>query len=372
MPLANLRLYFDSQPASEEQVDLFREIRVDQAIGLACEAELDIDLALDDTGLWSTIEDEFAQPFRRIRIEVKIGEDGEFSALIDGPIVAQRFELASGPGESLLTLVVHDDSVLLNQVESVAVFEDQTPDQIAQTLISDGGLTAQVDTVPAAGSSYTRYVVQRGTAMQLLLDLARRHGMMAYVKPGQTPGQSIAVFARPSMVRGEAGELLLIGEERNINKFSVQLDALLPTAVKGGDVQLSDNTLLSTEADSASLTALGDNPVHSVLSTPAVSLLDGAREEQNDLDDASAATVDASSFAFTASTEIDANDYDHVLSPYQVIGVAGPGGYLAGDYLISRVQHVISDSGYKQNLTLKRNARAAGSSGGGGLPGGIF
>lgn len=372
MALANLRLYFDSRPAGEEQLDLFREIRVDQAIGMACEAELDIDLALDDAGLWSTIEDEFAQPFRRIRIEVKMGEDGEFSALIDGPIVAQRFELAAGPGESLLTLVVHDDSVLLNQVESVAVFEEQTPDQIAQTLISDGGLTAQVDTVPAAGSRYTRYVVQRGTAMQLLRDLARRHGMLAYVKPGEVPGQSIGVFARPSMVRGEASELLLVGEERNINKFSVQLDALLPTAVRGGDVQLSDNTLLSSEVGSASLAPLGDVAMHAALATTAVSLLDGAREEQNDLDDASTATVDASSFAFTASTEIDANDYDHVLSPYQVIRVAGPGGYLGGDYLISRVRHVINDSGYKQGLTLKRNARAAGSSGGGGLPGGIF
>jgi len=370
MALANLRIYLDGEAANEEQLDLFREIRVDQAIGLACEAELDIDLVLDDAGLWSTIEDEFAQPFKRIRVEVKMGEDGTFNALIDGPIIAQRFELAAGPGESLLTLVVHDDSVLLNQVETVAVFEDQTPDQIAETLITDGGLSAEVDSVPAAGSSYTRYVVQRGTAMQLLRDLARRHGMLAYVKPGDTPGQSIGVFTRPSLVRGDASELLLIGEDRNIHKFSVQLDALLPTAARAGDVQLSDNTLLSSEAGSPALTALGDEPLHSALAPTAVTLLDGTREEQNDLDDASAAAVDASSFAFTASTEIDANDYDHVLSPYQVISVAGPGGYLGGDYLISRVRHVINDGGYKQNLTLKRNARSAGSSGGGGLPGG--
>lgn len=371
MALANLRVYLDSTPADEEQLDLFREIRVDQAIGMAGEAELEMDLTLDDQGLWSMIEEEFAQAFRRIRIEVRLGE-GEFSALIDGPIVAQRFELGAGPGTSKLTLVVHDDSVLLNQVESVALFEDKSPDQIAETLITDGGLIAEVETVPAAGSAYTRYVVQRGTAMQLLRDLARRHGMFAYVKPGDTPGQSIGVFARPSMVRGEASELLLIGEERNISKFSVQLDALLPMTAKTGSVRLSDSAIITSEATTAAIDPLGPEALHSALAPQAVSLIGNAREEQNDIDAATAAAVDLSAFAYTATTEIDANDYDTVLSPYQVIGVAGPGGYLGGDYLISRVQHVINDSGYKQNLTLKRNARSGGSSAAGGLPGGIF
>lgn len=371
MALANLCVYLDDTPADENRLDLFREIRVDQAIGMAGEAELEIDLVLDDQGQWSMIEEEFAQAFRRIRIEVRMGK-GEYSALIDGSIVAQRFELGADPGQSKLTLVVHDDSALLNQVESVALFEDQSPDQIAETLISDGGLTAEVETVPSAGSAYTRYVVQRGTAMQLLRELARRHGMFTYVKPGDVPGQSIGVFARPSMVRGEASELLLIGEERNIHKFSVQLDALLPMAVRASNIRLSDSEILSSEASTASLEPLGAEAIHSSLAPQAVSLLNGTREEQNDLDAATAAAVNLSAFAYTATAEIDANDYDTVLSPYQVIAVAGPGGYLGGDYLISRVQHIINDSGYKQNLTLKRNARSAGYSVGSELPGGIF
>lgn len=371
MALANFRVYFDGTPADEEQLDLFREIRVDQAIGMACEAELDIYLSLDDQGTWSMIEEEFSQAFRRIRVEVRMGK-GEFSALIDGPIVAQRFELGASAGESKLTLVVHDDSVMLNQVENVALFEDKSPDQIAQTLITDGGLTAEVETVPSAGSSYTRYVVQRGTAMQLLRDLARRHGMFAYVKPGVLPGKSIGVFAKPSTVRGDASELLLIGEKRNISKFSVQLDALLPMTVRSGDIQLSDGSVLSSEASTSSLDPLGSDAVHSSLAPKAVSILSSSREEQNDLDAATTAAVDLSSFAYTASTEVDANDYDTVLFPYQVISIAGPGGYLGGDYLISRVQHVLNDNSYKQSLTLKRNARSAGSSGGAGLPGGVF
>jgi hypothetical protein len=361
MALANLRMYLDTTPATEEQLDLFREIRVDLAEGMAGEAELEIELSLDDQGMWSTIEEEFSQAFRRIRIEARMGE-GEFTALIDGSIVAQRFELAASPSKSVLTLVVHDDSILLNQTEDVAMFEDQTPDEIAQTLITDAGLTAEVESVPASGSSYTRYVVQRGTAMQLLRELARQHAMHVYVKPDTTPGHSIGVFARPSMVLGEAGELLLIGENRNTNNFSVHLDALQPTTARASDVRLSDNEILSSESESSSLDPLGSDALNDVLQPRVSRLLSGTREEQNDLDAATAAAVDQSSFAYTATTEVDSNNYNYVLSPYQVIRVAGPGGYLGGNYFISRVKHVINCCSYKQSLTLKRNARSGGSS----------
>ena len=370
MALAAIRIYLNDAPASEEQLDLFREIRVDQAIGVAAEAELEIDLTLDDQGQWSVIEDEFAQPFQRIRVEVKLGE-GAFTALIDGPIISQRFELGAGPGDSALTLVVHDDSVLLNQAEEVALFEDKPVHEIAESLISAGGLEPDVQTVTDAGAAQTRYVVQRGTAMQLLRDLARRHGMFVYVRPGDLPGKSVCVFAHPALTPSGASGLLLIGEERNIHKFSVQLDALQPLSTRAGGVRISDKSLLTSAATASSLQALGSDNVHDVLLPTAVSLLSRTREEQNDLDAATTAAVDLSGFAYTATAEIDANDYDQALSPHQIISVAGPGGFLGGDYLISRVHHVINDGGYVQSLTLKRNARSAGASGSG-APGGVF
>lgn len=64
MSTANFRVYLDSNPASEEQLELFSEIRVDQAIGMASEAEMQIDIGVDDEGLWETMEEDFIQPFR--------------------------------------------------------------------------------------------------------------------------------------------------------------------------------------------------------------------------------------------------------------------------------------------------------------------
>ncbi len=370
MALAEFRIYLNDIAATGEQLDLFREIRVDQAIGIATEAELEVDLTLDATGNWSGIDDAFAQPFQRIRVEVRLGE-GEFAPLIDGPIIAQRFELGAGPDESGMTLVVHDDSVLLNQTETVQLFEDMDADEIVAALFGEFDLESEVDSVPAANSAYTRYVVQRGTAMQLLRDLARRHGMFVYVKPGETSGRSIGVFARPSMEPGAAPELLLLGADRNIHKFNVELDALQPLTARAASVQISDKSVVTSAVDSPALAPLGDDGAHSVVATPGASLLARTREEQNDLDAAATAAVDLSAFAYTATAEIDANDYNTVLSPHQVISVAGPGGHLGGLYLISRVHHVLSDGDYLQTLTMKRNARSAGGDSVG-LPGGVF
>jgi hypothetical protein len=108
------RLYFDNAPVEQAQLEKVLEIRIDQAIGLAAEAELDLPVATDDGGVWSGQDDDFSAPFHRIRVEVQIG-DGDFVPLIDGPVVAQRFELKAEANDSHVTVVVHDDSVLLNR-----------------------------------------------------------------------------------------------------------------------------------------------------------------------------------------------------------------------------------------------------------------
>jgi hypothetical protein len=110
---AELRMYFDNQAASAEQLDLFRTVQVDQAIGMVTEGELEMELALDETGRWTDLDQGYVQPFARVRVEVRAGE-ADFVPLIDGPIIGQRLDLAAAANHSRLTLVVHDDSVSLN------------------------------------------------------------------------------------------------------------------------------------------------------------------------------------------------------------------------------------------------------------------
>lgn len=371
MAVSEFSLYFDNASADGERLDLFSEIKVDQGIGMAAEAELHMDIGVDSTGLWSGMEEDFVQPFSRVRVEVRI-RDGDFTPLIDGPVVGQRFELSGAPNVSKIVLVVQDDSVLLNQDEAVELYQDRSPDEIAQQLFQDNGLTPDTDPVPAPAGGLSRFYVRRGTPMQFLRELARRHGMFVYVEPDESPGKSKGFFKRPDLTRGDYPELLSVGAKRNIDQFSARFDGLRPLKARASDVDVTDVSVVTSQAESSDLDAQGDVAVHDIL-TAGEALLARTREDAVDLDAATAAAVDHSSWAYAANAEVQADLYSGVLLPYRVVPVAGVGGYLSGEWLISHVTHTLSDAGYKQAFTLRRNARSAGASGGGGgLLGGVF
>jgi len=370
MSIANFRIYLDSTPASEEQLELFSEIRVDQAIGMASEAEIQIDIGVDSDGLWEVLEEDFVQPFSRVRIEVRVDEN-EYIPLIDGPIVGQNFELDSAPSQSNLVLVVHDDSVLLNQNEEVELYEDQSPDQIATSLFQQYGLSADTDSVSSPSGSLSRYLMRRGTPMQFLREMARRHGMFVYVEPDDSPGSSKGIFKFPQLESGDYPELLLLGADRNINKFSARFDGLRPLKASAFNVDITNQQVLSSETEQSTVDAQGDTPVHELVEVP-TTLLARTREDTIDLDAATAAAVDHSSWSYSAKAEVSMDNYAGVLAPYRTIAVVGAGGHLSGEWLISQVRHTINDMSYSQAFTLRRNARSAGSSGGDSLLAGVF
>jgi phage protein D len=369
MTVAEFKICLDNTPATEEQLELFSEIRIDQAIGMATEAELTINIGLDDSGCWTEIEESYVQPSARIRVEVKIRE-GDFVPLIDGPVIGQRFELSGSPNDSKLTLVVQDDSVLMNQDEAVELYEDQSADEVAQQLFQAAGLTSETDSVATPAADLTRFLVRRGTAMQFLKELARRHSMFVYVEPGSSPGTSIGYFKRPELSSSDYPELLLVGAGRNINKFSGQFDGLRPLKARADSINITDQEIVSSETEASDIDAQGDEAVHDFTEAGQI-LLARTRELSDDLESSTVAAVNHSSWAYSANAEVIADSYEAVLLPHRVVSVAGAGGHLSGNWLVSQVTHTISDASYKQAFSLRRNARSSGNSGGG-LLGGVF
>ena len=212
--------------------------------------------------------------------------------------------------------------------------------------------------MPAAG--LTRHLVRRGTAMQFLQELARRHGMFVYVEPEASPGSSVGYFKRPDLSDGGYPELLLVGADRNINNFSAEFDGLRALNARADSVDITDQSVVSSEADTSDIDPLGDKAVHDIVAA-GQSLLARTRETPDDLDAATAAAVNHSSWAFTASAEVVADSYTGVLLPHRTVTVAGAGGQLSGDWLISQVTHTLTDASYKQSFRLRRNARSVGS-----------
>lgn len=361
-------MFLDNAAATPEQMGLFRTIRVDQAIGMATEAELEMELLLDDTGTWVDFAQAFTEPFSRIRIEVRIDE-GDFVPLIDGPMIAQRMEMSASPDDSKLTLVVQDDSVKLNQIETVTVFDEMTASDIATQLFSEAGLEPQVGDTPPAGGTLERAIVQRGTAMQLLRELARRHGMVLQVKPGSVAGKSIGVLEPLALEVDDLPELIVVGEQRNLDRVTIDFDGLRPFAALVSTVDAADLSVLRSESEASSQTTLGDEAAHDLVE-PASVFMARTRETEADLDAAVTAAVDVASWAYSAAGETDASAYPGVMQPYATVSLVGVGP-MSGRYLVAQVTHMIDDVSYRQAFTLRRNARAA-VGGASAVPGGVF
>ncbi len=363
MPGATFRVFIDNQAATQAQLDGFGAIRVEQAIGLAAAGEFELPLATGDDGQWSGFDEPFMKPFARLRVEVRLGDEGSFVPLIDGPVVGQRFELRAGPDTSRAVLVVHDDSVLLDREEKVAVFRNQPLAQLVRGLITGPGLTPRIAPgLPDAGAALDRWVVQRGTAMQLLRELARRLGMFAYVEPGAQPGASVGVFEPPQAQDAGLPELLLLGDDRNLARFDAAFDGLRPQATQAASVQAIDKKAIRASAKQADDSALGDEPAHGLL-TPATTLLAHTREESADLDAATRGLANLSGWAWSARGEVDNDLYPGVLLPHRQVQVAGAGPQLSGAWMVSRVLHRLDDAAYRQSFSLVRNARSAAAGG---------
>jgi len=358
MPNIEYRLFFNDEPATRDQLGRVDKVTVTQTVNRAWEGRLEVPLSVDDQGSWQGEDEAFMQAFGRARVEVRIGE-GAFKPLIDGPIVGDNSDRSPEPGESSITLRVQDDSVFLNREESLERFDNRTDSEIAAQLFSELAEIAVIDVedTPPPASSLAPSVHQRGTAMSLLRRLAERQGKFAYVLPGEEPGQSIACFKSFPTEPGDLPAMVLLGRERNIDRFNSNRDAQRPARVRAYALDAAE---LSSESRMEDLDLLGPEQAVEDEQDTAYLISPPYHGDAVDLDQRVAGEQQRASFDRTATGSLLSERYQAILQPYQVVQVRGVDRRLSGNYQIHQVIHTLSGSQYTQSFTVKRNARSSG------------
>lgn len=368
MAFSEYRLFFDNEPADAMRLALIEEIRVDQAIDMVTEAQITIPIGRDESGEWPGVLEATLAPLTRVRVEVSIGE-GAFVPLIEGRIVAQRFEMGGGPNESQAVIVVHDESAMMNREDKARLFEDMAPEDIAAQIFAEYGFEPRTERSGIGAPSLERVVMQRGTDFALLRRLARGANMVVHVEPGEAPGLSIGRFRRLPLTSSGLPEMVLTGAARNVNRLTLELDALSPVTARADQLDHATLAVLSANSAAAATAPLGEAPTGG-LAQPAQIFLDHPGADLTVLEAGVQAAVDRGAWAYSGEGEVSAEAYAAVLRPYEVLSIAGAGSRLSGDYLISEVTHTLRDDGYRQAFTLRRNAHSEAS--GAGLPGSVF
>lgn len=368
MPEAAYRLYFGDRPATQEELDRIEEIVVEQEMDMVWEARIRLYLCLDDNGHWRHQSSEFAEPFSRVRVELKIGA-GDFVPLIDGPVAGYDTALDSQPSRSSVSLVVRDDTVFMNREEdSEPPFENRTDDDIADEVFRRFSQIADTR-VQSPGVAAQPVTVRRGTPIWFLRELARIHDYHAYVLPGERPGSSIGCFLPDPPGPGDLPPLTLLGAERNLANVNVTENSESPTRTQARSLRISDQQIVSAESGVQDLTLM--RPLASEQSA-----LRQLAPQDVDREDPQARTrgqTRRDAYAYRLSAQVVPGCYAGVLTPYQKVSVHAGDLPFSGECLLIKVTHRITPSLYTQELEAKidsasdAEAAAAGAVGALGL-----
>jgi len=359
------RLFFDNEAADRARLDLFEQLTVRQEVDMMWEARLEMPVVMDAKGKWSGEDEPFLQPYARVRVEVQVA-DKPWVPLIDGPITEVVAPRDPQPGASTVTLVVHDDSVFLDQEDSVERFEDMADSEIASRLFSEVSQLSgppDIEDTPPQPDNPSRATVQRGTKMQVLRALARRHHMHAYVLPGPTPGASIGAFRTFPTATDDLPALVFVGEGRNLERFDPRTDARRPSDVRAATLSLRDKTITTSRSSQTDAPLQGDAPAVDAGANRPSRLLQPGHSDTVDLDQRTRAEAERLSLATDATGSVMPFYYKGVLSPYRLVPVKLSDSKLSGNYLLTRVTHTLDRSVYKQEFSARRNAASEATPG---------
>jgi hypothetical protein len=370
MARIEFRLFLQNRPATREQLDAVDEITVEQRVDAAWEARAAYPLRVDAKGAWVGADEPWMRPFARWRLEIRIA-GSPWVPLIDGSVVARQGPRDPEPGRSTLTLVVQDDSVLLNRRHGTGTLEGSLSEVVEQLFDHPAIAATDIETPETGGGDGgTPYTQRRGSNMQLLRQLARQADLHAYVLPGATPGASTGCFKAFPTRAGSLPALYLLGPKRNLEEFHVSGDHQGPARAHASGLSFVDKCIATAQTGPGDLPLLGDQPAPAGTEEASI-LAPPAWGGVTDPTTRATAAGRRASRAGQATGSVRTTAYAEVLRPYQAVQVGGVKDTDSGTYVLTSVTHVLTRNAYTQRFTLVRDAVSAPAGAGPTLPGGI-
>lgn len=306
--------------------------------------------------------------FRRVSIRIGFSGAGQLQHVFEGFITHVGMEMTSEPGHCEVVAKGLDTCVLLSLEEKVVSWPDATDSAIVSQIISNYGFTADVRPTAAVHQQ----VVQRGTDLEFVRNLASRNGMEFYFEADAESGEVIAVMGPPDLFPSVQKDLAIgFGEESNLLRVDLEQNGLRPLAVKTAQLDILTNAVQTGQSRSSTLISLG-----AVDSTQAVGsalrhlvrpkdtqsqmlVLGPPTSDAAELNAQAQSVRDEADWYLMARGEINSDAYQSVLRPHKLVQIKGVNPDYDGPYHVTRVIHELAGDGrYTQRFEARRNARA--------------
>ncbi len=359
MPAVTFTLSIGGTPASQELLQAIQQIEVEDHATMADMLRLRVVIGIKDgCAGWSFIDDDVFSRLANIRVSVSVGS-GQAETLMNAFIIETNANFANQPGSSVLNVVAMDPTVLMNLQEKVKAWPNMADSDVANAIFSssDYKFNPIVDVTKWKRQENEQTLIQRGTDIQFLQQLAQRNGFECFV---ETNGQTGAVeghFHAPRLNQSPQGVLSVnMRDATNVNTFSARFDMLRPATAQATNLDVADRSDQQAQVNGSALSTLGKSTALEPQRQRRLLPGQTGLARTGELQAYTQALVDQSALAITAEGELNTTAYGGIIRAKRPILVRGAGQQFSGTYYVERVHHILAADSYKQNFTLRRNA----------------
>jgi phage protein D len=353
-------LSIGGRAAPPELLAAVRQIEVEDHAQMADMVRIKLAVAVrEDGGGWTILDDGPFTRLAKLRIAVTVGT-GPALPLIEAYVIDVDTSFSSHPGTSELSVTAMDPTVLMHLDEKVKSWPNMKDSDVASAIFSDRayGFTPVVESTNLSRQEDDHTLLQRGTDIQLLHQLADRNGFECFVALNDA-GDVEGHFHPPKPEGQPQGTLTVnMGSATNVDRFRARYDMLGPAVAKAATIDPDDAAKQTGEAsEPARASAMGDEPATPADRPRQVLLSQLGMARAGEVQQLAQAVVDRSSWSIAAEGEINTIAFAKVLRAKQPVMVRGVGQQFSGRYYVERVLHTISGEGtWLQKFTLRRNA----------------
>lgn len=353
-------LSIGGRAASPAVLAAVRQIEVEDHAQMADMLRIKLAVAVrEDGGGWTVLDDGLFTRLAKLRITVTVGTGAEMP-LIEAYVIDVDTSFSSHPGTSELSVTAMDPTVLMHLDEKVKPWPNMKDSDVASAIFSDRayGFTPVVESTSLSRQEDDQTLVQRGTDIQFLQQLADRNGFECFVALNDA-GDVEGHFHPPKPDGQPQGTLTVnMGSATNVDKFRARYDMLGPAVAKAATIDPDDAAKQTGDAsDPAQAGGMGEAPATPADRPRQVLLSQHGAARSGEVQQLAQAVVDRSSWSIAADGEINTVAFAKVLRAKQPVMVRGVGQQFSGRYYVEKVLHTISGDGtWLQKFTLRRNA----------------
>src|SRR5215470_8782627 len=192
------QLILNGTPVDDGFYTAMGALEVEENVDLPGAVLIKLPVSSDDSGDLTYVSDDRFQPFATVAV-VAQQEDAPDQCIFDGFVLSSKLHVTTGAVGCTLEVWGQDASWLMNLEDKVKEWVDVTDASVANAIFGDYGIAPAPENTdddspahPESGHS----LMQRGTDIQFLRQLARRNGKLCRVACQDTPGARTGYFIK--------------------------------------------------------------------------------------------------------------------------------------------------------------------------------